>query len=260
MRKQELQAGIIPGVLWLFWIIITLNPQMLHFVANNMDNLLTPAWLKTFGTQAAIVVLILGLLMNQRAIVGLSCLMMIGLDGWELLRMKNVLTMFLRGGRSLYPVLFLAEALSFLLLFLIAARGKSGGWILSVSVFALISQISKAMMPGSFRMPGNPELLVPGIIMYVLAMAATGMYCAGIKPEMLNELFRKSRNTGSPGKEYRSLTTSLSRGSSGEDIRKDRATESAEKKERIKNLKALLDNGLMSKEEYNEMVEKIRRS
>ena len=66
MRKQELQAGIIPGVLWLFWIIITLNPQMLHFVANNMDKLLTPAWLKTFGTQAAIVVLILGLLMNQR--------------------------------------------------------------------------------------------------------------------------------------------------------------------------------------------------
>ena len=260
MRKQELQAGIIPGVLWLFWIIITLNPQMVHFVANNMDKLIPPAWLKIFGTQAAIVVLILGLLINQRAIVGLSCLMIIGLDGWELLRMKNVLMMFLRGGRSLYPVVFLAEALSFLLLFLIAARGKSGGWILSVSVFALISQICSVMMPASLRMPGDPELLVPGIITYVLAMAATGMYCAGIKPEMLNELFRKSRNTGSPGKEYRSLTTSLSRGSSGEDIRKDRATESAEKKERIKNLKALLDNGLMSKEEYNEMVEKIRRS
>lgn len=116
------------------------------------------------------------------------------------------------------------------------------------------------MMPGSFRMPENPELLVPGIIMYVLAMAATGMYCAGIKPEMLNEMLSKSRDTGSPGKEYRSLTTSLRRGSSGEDIRKERETESAEKKERIKNLKALRDNGLMSKEEYNEMVEKIRRS
>lgn len=97
MRKQELQAGIIAAVIWLFWIIITLNPQMVHFVANNMDKLITPAWLKIFGTQAAIVVLILGLLMNQRAIVGLSCLMIIGLDGWELLRMKNVLMMFLRG-------------------------------------------------------------------------------------------------------------------------------------------------------------------
>ena len=35
---------------------------------------------------------------------------------------------------------------------------------------------------------------------------------------------------------------------------------SEEKKERIRNLKALRDNGLMSKEEYNEMVDRIKRS
>lgn len=44
------------------------------------------------------------------------------------------------------------------------------------------------------------------------------------------------------------------------DVLKTKEPLPEEKKERINNLKSLRDNGLMSKKEYEEMVDKIRRS
>ena len=45
-----------------------------------------------------------------------------------------------------------------------------------------------------------------------------------------------------------------------EDIWKDRGAASEEKRDRIRKLKDLRDNGIMTREEYNRMVDKIMRS
>ena len=260
MRKRELNVGIIAGVLWAFWIIITLNPQILRFFAANMNMIKTPVGLEMIGPRAAIVILILGLLINQKTIVGAGCLAMIGLDLWRLLG-TNSLAMLFRGSRGLLPISHLSEALSFLLLLLLlAVQEKPVGKVLAASVLALIAQISSVTVSNYSRALGNSELIVAGIILYVTAVSATGMYFAGLKPEVMNESFGKSRGAGSSGKGYMSSTNSLRKGASGEDIRQIRGAESEEKKRRINNLKALRDNGLMTKEEYNEMVEKIKRS
>ena len=70
MRKRELQAGIIAGVLWVWWILITMNPQMIRFYVHKMTMTITPLELELIVPPAATLVLILGLLMNQKAIVG----------------------------------------------------------------------------------------------------------------------------------------------------------------------------------------------
>ena len=64
MRKRELRAGIAAGMLWLWWMIISLDPPMLRFFVQNMNMMMTPLRLEIFGPPAAIVILILGLLMN----------------------------------------------------------------------------------------------------------------------------------------------------------------------------------------------------
>ena len=261
MKKRELQAGIIAGALWAFWIIITLDPYMLRFCVQNMRMMITPLRLELIGLPAATVILIFGLLINRKGIVGLSFLAIIGFDVWWLLRIKPFALVF-TGTRGLLMISHLAEALAFLMfLFLLVRQEKPGGKILAASVLALGGQISSAMGSGTPGILRNSELMVPGMIMYVIAMFATGMYCAGLKPEILNEFFSRSRNADGPGREYRSSTNSRPGGTFGEkDIRKVQGTMSEEKKERIRNLKALRDNGLMSKEEYDEMVDKVRRS
>lgn len=264
MRKQELRAGIIAGVLWVWWIIITINPPMLRFFVQNMNMMITPLRLELFGPPAATVILILGLLMNQKVIVGSGCLIMIGLDVWRLSQIPRIsnLALALTGSRGLVTLSCLAEALCFLvMLLLIGSPEKPGPRILAASVLASAGQISSAMGQGHFRMLGNPELTVPGIIIYVMAVAATGMYCAGLKPEILNALFRNRRAADNPRSGYRSSADSRRTGWSGrEDIRKVRGTESEEKRERIRKLKDLRDNGIMTKEEYNRMVDRIMRS
>ena len=261
MKKRELQAGIIAGALWAFWIIITLDPYMLRFCVQNMRMMITPLRLELIGLPAATVILIFGLLINRKGIVGLSFLAIIGFDVWWLLRIKPFALVF-TGTRGLLTISHLAEALSFLmLLFLLVRQEKPMGKILAASVLALAGKITYAMGSGTPGILGNRERMVPGMIMYVIAMTATGMYCAGLKPEMLNDFFGKSRAADGLGREFRSGTSLSSRGVSGkEDIRRVPGTMSEEKKERIRNLKALRDNGLMSKAEYDEMVDKIRRS
>ena len=262
MKKRELQAGIVAGVIWAFWMIITLDPYMLRFCVQNISMMITPLRLELIGPPAATVLLILGLLLNRKTIVGLGCLTIIGFDVWWLfLRIKPFATVF-TGTRGLLTISHVAEALAFLMfLFLLVRQEKPGGKILAASVLALGGQISSAMGSGTPGILRNSELMVPGMIMYVIAMFATGMYCAGLKPEILNEFFSRSRNADGPGREYRSSTNSRPGGTFGEkDIRKVQGTMSEEKKERIRNLKALRDNGLMSKEEYDEMVDKVRRS
>ena len=255
MKKRELQAGIIAGMLWLWWMIIMLNPQMLRFCMQNIDMMITPLRLELIGPPAATVILVLGLLMNRKTIVGLGCLAIIGFDVVWLFRTKpfiyiNLLISF---------VLILGTFL--MLLLLLVRQEKPGVRILAASILAAAGQIPPAMGARSPRVLGNYELFVPGLIMYLLAVTATGMYCAGLRPEMLNGFFGKNRGADGLGSKYGSSANSRRGGASGEkDIPKIPETMSEEKKERIRNLKALRDNGLMSREEYNEMVEKIKRS
>ena len=251
MKKRELQAGIIAGMLWLWWMIIMLNPQMLRFCVQNIDMMITPLRLELIGPPAATVILVLGLLMNRKTIVGLGCLAIIGFDVVWLFRTRGLLT-----------ISHLAEALAFLMLLLLLVRQeKPGVRILAASILALAGQIPLGMGGGYPRILGNSELFVPGLIMYLLAVTATGMYCAGLRPEMLNDFFGKNRGADGLGSKYGSSANSRRGGASGEkDIPKIPETMSEEKKERIRNLKALRDNGLMSREEYNEMVDKIKRS
>ena len=264
MRKRELRAGIAAGMLWLWWMIISLDPPMLRFFVQNMNMMITPLRLEIFGPPAATVILILGLLMNQKVIVGSGCLIMIGLDVWRLSQIPRVsnLALALTGSRGLVMLSCLAEALCFLvILLLIGSPEKPGARILAASVLASAGQISSAIGPGHFRMLGNSGLIVLGVIIYVMAVAATGMYCAGLKPEMLNAIFGNSRAAGSPGSGYRNSTSTRRAGASGkEDIWKDRGAASEEKRDRIRKLKDLRDNGIMTREEYNRMVDKIMRS
>lgn len=264
MRKRELRAGIAAGMLWLWWMIISLDPPMLRFFVQNMNMMMTPLRLEIFGPPAATVILILGLLMNQKVIVGSGCLIMIGLDVWRFSQIPRVsnLALALTGSRGLVMLSCLAEALCFLvMLLLIGSPEKPGARILAASVLASAGQISSAIGPGHFRMLGNSGLIVPGVIIYVMAVAATGMYCAGLKPEMLNALFGNSRAAGSPESGYRNSTSTRREGASGkEDIWKDRGAASEEKRDRIRKLKDLRDNGIMTREEYNRMVDKIMRS
>ena len=261
MKKRELQAGIIAGMLWLWWMIIMLNPQMLRFCVQNIDMMITPLRLELIGPPAATVILVLGLLMNRKTIVGSGCLAIIGFDVLWLFRTKPFALVF-TGTRGLLTIAHLAEALAFLMLLLLLVRQeKPGVRILAASILALAGQIPLVMGGGYPRILGNSELFVPGLIMYVIAVTATGMYCAGLKPEMLNSFFGKNRGADGFGRRYGSSTNSRRGGASGEkDIPKIPETMSEEKKERIRNLKALRDNGLMSREEYNEMVDKIKRS
>ena len=240
MRKRELRAGIAAGMLWLWWMITSLDPPMLRFFVQNMNMMITPLRLEIFGPPAATVILILGLLMNQKVVVGSGCLIMIGLDVWRLSQIPRIsnLALALTGSRGLVMLSCMAEALCFLVMLLLIGSPE-----------------------GHFRMLGNSGLIVPGVIIYVMAVAATGMYCAGLKPEMLNALFGNSRAAGSPGSGYRNSTSTRRGGASGkEDIWKDRGAASEEKRDRIRKLKDLRDNGIMTREEYNRMVDKILRS
>ena len=261
MKKRELQAGIIAGMLWLWWIIFMLDPQMLRFCVQNIDMMITPLRLELIGPPAATVILVLGLLVNRKTIVGSGCLAIIGFDVLWLFRTKPFALVF-TGTRGLLTIAHLAEALAFLMLLLLLVRQeKPGVRILAASILALAGQIPLVMGGGYPRILGNSELFVPGLIMYLLAVTATGMYCAGLRPEMLNGFFGKSRGADGLGSKYGSSANSRRGGASGEkDLPKIPETMSEEKKERIRNLKALRDNGLMSREEYNEMVEKIKRS
>ena len=261
MKKRELQAGIIAGMLWLWWMIIMLNPQMLRFCVQNIDMMITPLRLELIGPPAATVILVLGLLMNRKTIVGLGCLAIIGFDVLWLFRTKPFALVF-TGTRGLLTISHLAEALAFLMLLLLLVRQeKPGVRILAASILAAAGQIPPAMGARSPRVLGNYELFVPGLIMYLLAVTATGMYCAGLKQEMLNALFGNSRAAGSPGSGYRNSTSTRRAGASGkEDIWKDRGAASEEKRDRIRKLKDLRDNGIMTREEYNRMVDKIMRS
>ena len=244
MRKRELRAGIAAGMLWLWWMIISLDPPMLRFFVQNMNMMITPLRLEIFGPPAAIVILILGLLMNQKVIVGSGCLIMIGLDVWRLSQIPRVsnLALALTGSRGLVMLSCMAEALCFLvMLLLIGSPEKPGARILAASVLASAGQISSAIGPGHFRMLGNSGLIVPGVIIYVI--------------------FGNSRAAGSPGSGYRNSTSTRRAGASGkEDIWKDRGAASEEKRDRIRKLKDLRDNGIMTREEYNRMVDKIMRS
>ena len=261
MKKRELQAGIIAGMLWLWWIIFMLDPQMLRFCVQNIDMMITPLRLELIGPPAATVILVLGLLVNRKTIVGSGCLAIIGFDVLWLFRTKPFALVF-TGTRGLLTIAHLAEALAFLMLLLLLVRQeKPGVRILAASILALAGQIPLVMGGGYPRILGNSELFVPGLIMYVIAVTATGMYCAGLKPEMLNSFFGKNRGSDGFGRNYESSSNSRRGDVSGEkDILKIPETMSEEKKERIRNLKALRDNGLMSREEYNEMVDKIKRS
>ena len=261
MKKRELQAGIIAGMLWLWWMIIMLNPQMLRFCVQNIDMMITPLRLELIGPPAATVILVLGLLMNRKTIVGSGCLAIIGFDVLWLFRTKPFALVF-TGTRGLLTIAHLAEALAFLMLLLLLVRQeKPGVRILAASILALAGQIPLVMGGGYPRILGNSELFVPGLIMYVIAVTATGMYCAGLKPEMLNSFFGKNRGSDGFGRNYGSSSNSRRGDVSGEkDILKIPETKKKKKKERIRNLKALRDNGLMSREEYNEMVDKIKRS
>lgn len=267
MRKRELQAGIAAGVLWVWWIMLTVDPELLLFLVRKMNMAVTPLGLELIGPPAVAVVLILGLLMNRKAIVGFGCLTMIGLDLWRLSRIPqiNSLALAFTGSRSLLIISWLTEVICFLVLLLLLARPEEpGARIRTASVLALAGQILSVLGPGHSRMLRNSELLIPGAIIYVTAVAATGMYCAGLKPEMLNEFFRKSRAAGSSGSGYRNSRNSRNSHRGGvsreEEIRKDRGTASEEKRERIRKLKELRDNGIMTKEEYDQMVDKIMRS
>ena len=261
MKKRELQAGIIAGMLWIWWLIVMLDPQMLRFCVQNINMMITPLRFELLGPPAAIAFLILGLLMNRKTIVGLGSLMIIGFDIMWLFRTKPYALIF-TGTRGLLTISHLAEALAFLmLLLLLIRREKPGVRILAASVLAAAGQIPPAMGARSPRVFGNYELFIPGLIMYLLAFTATGMYCAGVKPEMLNDFFGKNRDADGFGSKYGSSANSPRKSASGEkEIRNIPGTMSEEKKERIRNLKALRDNGLMSKEEYNEMVDRIKRS
>ena len=238
-----------------------MNPQMIRFYVHKMTMTITPLELELIVPPAATLVLILGLLMNQKAIVGLGCLSMIGLDVWQLSRIK-ILTLAFTGSRGLLTTSWVTEAMCFLMLLLILVNPeKPGARILAASVLALAGQIVSAIGPGHRRFFGNSELTIPGAIIYVMAVAATGMYCAGLKPVILNEFFRKSRTADSPGSGYGTGAHSRRRGTSGEeDIWKVRGPASEEKRERIRKLKELRDNGIMTKEEYDQMVDRIIRS
>ena len=238
-----------------------LDPQMLRFCVQNIDMMITPLRLELIGPPAATVILVLGLLVNRKTIVGSGCLAIIGFDVLWLFRTKPFALVF-TGTRGLLTIAHLAEALAFLMLLLLLVRQeKPGVRILAASILALAGQIPLVMGGGYPRILGNSELFVPGLIMYVIAVTATGMYCAGLKPEMLNSFFGKNRGSDGFGRNYGSSSNSRRGDVSGEkDILKIPETMSEEKKERIRNLKALRDNGLMSREEYNEMVDKIKRS
>ena len=115
MKKRELQAGIIAGMLWLWWIIFMLDPQMLRFCVQNIDMMITPLRLELIGPPAATVILVLGLLMNRKTIVGSGCLAIIGFDVLWLFRTKPFALVF-TGTRGLLTIAHLAEALAFLML------------------------------------------------------------------------------------------------------------------------------------------------
>lgn len=266
MNKRRLQSGIIAGALWCWWIIITIDPKLLQMVVHNTKWILTPFGIRWLGAQAAIVILILGFITNQTAIVGFGCLSMIGLDIWELSLMQIWRGIF-RGARGIVAISCLLDVLCFfLLLYLLIKKERPERKILAASVLALVQQITAAIAAWYPRTPRDLERLVPAIVMYVTAVLATGMYCAGMKPEMLNELFSKIRASDTSVKGSGSSPNITGRGSNGksnvpgEDILKLPGSVSEENRKRISNLKSLLDNGLMSREEYNEMVDKIRKS
>lgn len=272
MKKKELQSGIIAGVLWIFWIIITVKPGMLSYLFHDMTFIFTPYGLQMIGPQAATVVLILGLLINQKAIVGLACLMMVGLNGWWLFRDRPLLWMMSTETTRLLGIAHLAEALCFFVLIILLLRQEMvRGKVLFASVQAAIGQVSYLLATQTYTVSGNPGLIVPGMIMYVIAVTATAMYCARMRPEMLNELFSRARGMDISGKEYSGTTSHRTGGRNtgaglrgnalaDKDVLKTKEPLPEEKKERINNLKSLRDNGLMSKKEYEEMVDKIRRS
>ena len=263
MRKRELQSGIIAGVLWIWRTIVTLDPYRLQFYARNLNALPVQMKLDLIGSTAPLFLLILGLLMNQRIIVGAGFLTAIGFDILRLSRITHLASAF-TGSRGLTTISWLAEALCFLILLLLLARPEEPkAKILTASVLALAGQISYTMGPGYYRVMENPALTVPGVIMHVLAVIATGMYCAGLKPEMLNEFFRKNREAGSSGNGYGTGANSRRRGASGEtDVFRvpGAGTVSDQKRERIRKLKELRDSGIMTREEYDQMVDRIKRS
>ena len=263
MRKRELQSGIIAGVLWIWRTIVTLDPYRLQFYARNLNALPVQMKLDLIGSTAPLFLLILGLLMNQRIIVGAGFLTAIGFDILRLSRITHLASAF-TGSRGLTSISWLAEALCFLILLLLLARPEEPkAKILTASALALAGQVSHVMGPGYARVMTTTALVVPGVIMYVIAVAATGMYCAGLKPEMLNEFFRKNREAGSSGNGYGTGVNSRRRGASGEtDVFRvpGAGTVSDQKRERIRKLKELRDSGIMTREEYDQMVDRINRS
>ena len=263
MSKRELQSGIIAGVLWIWRIIVTLDPYRLQFYVRNMSALPSMMKLDLIGSTAPVCLLILGLLMNQRIVVGAGCLTAIGFNALRLTRITHLASAF-TGSRGLTTISWLAEALCFLILLLLLGRPEEPkAKILTASALALAGQVSHVLGPGYARVMTNSALIVPGVFMYVLAVIATGMYCAGLKPEMLNEFFRKNRAAGSSGNGYGNSMNSHRRGASAEeDFRSVRGTGtvSDEKRERIRKLKELRDSGVMTKEEYDQMVDRIKRS
>ena len=258
MEKRELQAGKIVGALWLLWKLTTLDPYMLQMYVRNFDRLPMIVRLDLIGSAAWIIILVLGLMMENRAITVIGCLSVIGFDMWRSLRTVPM-TPGLPGGFQFLTYPYLLEAVCFaLLLYTLFKPEESKVRIAVASFIAFFSQSAYSMAAINPRAADDPVLSKLRVVFYVLAVYVTGRYFARSMPKELfpNAGKREYGNSGyAPGSGRNSR-----RGSSLDKEGVWRAAiTSDEKQERIRKLKELRDSGIMTKAEYDQMVDKITK-
>ncbi len=245
MEKRELQAGKIVGALWLLWKLTTLDPYRLQVYVHTFNRLPMIIRLDLICSTASFLILVLGLMMEKRAIAGIGCLAIIGYDMWVAFRTApTVSELFgnLQGIR--YP--FLMEATCFILLFFALFNPeKSKLELVFATALAFFSQFTYALGSANPRARENLSITILGVALYVLAVNATGRYFAGTMPkELYPSSGRNSRRGGASGQE------GVWRASGSPN----------EQQERIRKLKELQDSGIMTKAEYDQMVDKIKKS